>query len=323
MKRSLLFAVLAAAVFIGCEKDDDNPVDPGTNTGATFTTGNIKTRPVHFSFATKDTVAASAAWDMKLTTLYSPDDSLRQYPFPGIVLNPTTGVTGTFVDQKFDLVTASAVTGLKKDILDTVAVDSIRTSIKTSPVYYSFDLRDTVSASGNWDIKWTVNASNEPLVVLNRNKGVTGTVLEGTDFATLNTAALSLGTTDANDTTLVIGNKCFLYAGPPTHRLNPVAGRVFVVRTINGARVKFRTLSYYNAAGTSGFPKFEYAAPERYSIGTFILKYAGPPTHKLNPFTDRTFVVKTGAGAFVKFEILTYYNEAGTSGYVKFKYQIQ
>jgi hypothetical protein len=87
--------------------------------------------------------------------------------------------------------------------------------------------------------------------------------------------------------------------------------------------VKFRTLSYYNAAGASGYPKIEFVAPERYSIGTAVLKYAGPPTHKLNPYTDRTFVVKTQDGKFAKFEMLSYYNEAGASGYMKFKYEIQ
>lgn len=321
MNMKALFIIIFFALFIGCEKDETTNPTP-TPTGFTFTTGNIKVSPAYFSVSARDTVAATANWDMKFTALYAPDDSLRQFAFPGVVLNPSAGVLGTFVDQQFSVVNPSSVPNLKRDILDTVAIDSTR-NIKTSPVYYSFDSRDTTSADGNWDIKWTVNSFMEPIVVLNKDKGVTGITLDNVDFHTVNTPSIPVLESDVNDTTLVIGNKCFLYAGPPTHRLNPVANRVFVVRTINGARVKFRTLNYYNSAGTSGYPQFEYVAPERYSIGTFILKYAGPPTHKLNPYPNRTFVVKTSGGSFVKFEMLTYYNEAGASGYVKFNYEIQ
>lgn len=321
MKKLILTTPLFVLLFIGCEKDKD-PVTPPVSGSNTFSSSNVKTSPVYFSFSSKDSVQSTQQWDLKLTTLFSPDDSLRQFPFPGIVLNSSLGVLGTFVDQKFDLVNPSAVTGLKKDIVDTLGIDSTR-NIKTSPVYYSFDLRDTTSVDGNWDIKWTVNAFMEPIVVLNTGKGVTGKVLDNSNFSTLSAALVTGLESDLNDTTLVIGNKCFLYAGPPTHKLNPVANRVFVVRTINGARVKFRTLNYYNSAGASGYPKIEFAAPERYSLGTFVLKYAGPPTHKLNPYTDRTFVVKTHDGKFAKFEMLSYYNEAGVSGYMKFKYEIQ
>jgi len=320
MKQVLLFATLAFLLLLGCEKkDDNNPVTPPSSSNV-FTSGNIKVSPVYFSFAAKDSVPSTQNWDMKLTTLYSPEDSLRQFPFPGIVINSKAGVLGTYVNQKFDLVNPSAISGLKKDILDTLAMDSTR-NIKTSPVYYSFDLRDTTSADGNWDIKWTVNTFMEPIVVLNKNKGVTAKVLDNTDFATLSAALVTGLETDVNDTTLVIGNKCFSY-NPTTHRLSPVANRVFVIRTINGARVKFRTLSYYNTAGSSGYPKIEFVAPERYSIGTAVLSYNGA-THKLNPYTDRTFVIKTYDGKFAKFEMLSYYNEAGASGYMKFKYEVQ
>lgn len=321
MKYLLVTLALAGLLFTGCEKDDA-AVTPTPTTSNVFTSSNIKTKPVYFSFAAKDSVASTGSWDLKLTTVYAPDDSLRQFPSPGIVLNSALNVTGTYVDVKYENVDPSTVTGLTKDALDTLVTDSTR-SIKTSPVYYSFDKRDTTAADGNWDVKMTINASNEPLIVLNKNKGVTGKVLDATPFATFSPASLTNLESDVNDTTLVIGNKCLLYAGPPTHKLNPIANRTFVVRTINGARVKFQMLSYYNAAGASGFMKFQFVAPERYSIGSFCLKYAGPPTHKLNPYPDRTFVVKTAAGAFAKFKLLTYYNEANVSGYMKFEYAIK
>jgi hypothetical protein len=320
MKNLLISFALIGILMAGCEKDDTS-VTPTPASSNVFTTSNIKTKPVYFSFASKDSVAATAAWDLKLTTVFAPDDSLRQFPSPGIVLNSALNVTGTYVDVKYESVDPAAVSGLTKDALDSLVIDSTR-SVKSMPVYYSFDKRDTTAADGNWDVKLTVNAAMEPLIVLNKAKGVTGKTLDATPFSTYNAAQTALES-DVNDTTLVIGNKCFLYAGPPTHRLNPIANRTFVVRTINGARVKFQTLSYYNAAGSSGYMKFQYAAPERYSIGSFCLKYAGPPTHKLNPYTDRTFVVKTSAGSFAKFKLLTYYNEANVSGFMKFEYAVK
>lgn len=322
MKHLVVLFSLAAFLFIGCE-NDDAAVTPTPTSNIVFTSGNIKTKAVYFSFAAKDSVASTAAWDLKLTTLYAPDDSLRQFPFPGIALNPSGTVSAAIVDgTPFASVNQTTVTGLKKDIVDTVKVDSTR-NIKTMPLYYSFARRETTTVTGNWDVKLTVNASMEPIMILNKEKGVTAKVLDGTDYATLKAATVTDLQTDINDTTLAIGNKCFLYAGPPTHRLNPVANRTFVIRSADGTRTKAKMLSYYSAAGTSGYFKFEYTAPEYYSIGTGVLKYAGPPTHKLNPITDRTFVVSTTTGARAKFKMLTYYNEAGASGYMKFEYEVK
>jgi hypothetical protein len=322
MKKIFALMILSGVLITGCEKDDTT-VTPTTPTSNVFTSGNVKTKAVYFSFAAKDSVASTAAWDMKLTTLYAPDDSLRQFPFPGIALNPSGVVAGTIVDgTPCASVDPSTVTGLKKDIVDTVKIDSTR-SIKGTPLYYSFARRETTTVTGDWDVKLTINASAEPLIVLNKIKGVLGKVLDNTDYATLNAATVTGLEADVNDTTLVIGNKCFLYAGPPTHKLNPVTNRTFIIRSSNGARIKAKMLNYYNAAGTSGYFKFEYSAPEAYSLGTSILKYAGPPTHKLDPITDRTFVVNTSAGAKAKFKMLTYYNAAGASGYMKFEYEVK
>lgn len=320
MKKIILATIFSILILAGCEKKEDI-LTPTVTEDPIFTTSNIKTKPVYFSFAAKDTVASTSVWDMKLTTVFAPDDSARQFPFPGIVLNSASNVLGTFIDKKYENVDAATVSGLIKDITDTLWTDSTR-NIKTTPVYYSFDKRDTTSADGNWDVKMTINASQEPLIILNKAKGVTGKVVDNTTFSTYSPMTVALES-DVNDTTLVIGNKCLLYAGPPTHKLNPIPGRTFVVRTINGARVKFQMLNYYNAAGASGYMKFEVVSPERYAIGSYCLNYAGAPTHKLNPYTDRTFVVKTSAGKFAKFKILTYYNEAGASGYMKFQYVVK
>lgn len=45
-----------------------------------------------------------------------------------------------------------------------------------------------------------------------------------------------------------------------------------------------------------------------------------PGTHNLTPQPDVVFVVKTSAGRFVKLAFVSYYDEAGTPGYVQFRW---
>ncbi len=322
MKNTLFFTIVIAALLTGCEKKDENPITPAPSGTSTFTSTNIKVKPVYFSFAAKDSVASTASWDLKLTTIYAPDDSTRSFPFPGVVLNPTlSSVSGTYYDVKFENVDLSTATGFKKDILDTLTTFSTN-NIKTAPVYFSFEKRDTVPSTADWDIKMTVDAQFSPKIILNRQKGVTAKVFDTAGFS-FATAGKTTGlASDENDTTNVIGTQCLAY-NPTTHKLTPYSDRKFIVKTVNGSRVIFQMLDYYNTAGASGFMKFQFISPELYAIGTNCLKYAGPPTHKLNPYPDRTFVVQTATGAKAKFKLLTYYNELGVSGYMKFQYEVK
>ncbi len=179
MKHVFLSAVLAVLLVMGqgCKKDSDTVVDtPATGT-ATFSTANIKTSPVYFSFDAKDTVKSTQAWDVKFTTMFAPDDSTKSFAFPGVALNRALNVQGKIVD--------------------------------------------------------------------------------GTAFEAVNAAAVSGLATDKNDSTYVIGTLALSY-DPASHKLSPYANRVFVIKTASGKTVKFRILSYYNTAGASGYVTFEY-----------------------------------------------------------------
>lgn len=323
MRNTFLIFSFGFLLLIGCEKKDDT-VTPETPKGtSSFTTANIKTKSVYFSFSANDTVAGTAQWDVKFTRLAAPDDSLKSFPiYPGIVLNNSLGVLAAFTDNAdFSAFKASSAAGFKNDILDTVAVDSTA-GIKVTPVYYSFDSRETTSVSGPWDIKMTINAMQEPLIILNSAKGVTGKVIDGEVFENVQAATVPDLITDTNDTTLVIGNKCLQY-DPSTHLMHPYTNRTFIVRTLNGARVKFKMLDYYRS-NVSGFMKFQFTAPERYAIGTALFSYN--PDHSLTPYSKRVFSIKTSAGKFVKLQPLTYYKITGTtkeSGYIKFDYVVE
>lgn len=173
---ALAVGLLAAA---GCEKKEDAPVTPSPTGGSgIFTSSNVKTAPVYFSFDAKDSVPVSGAWDLKLTTMYAPDDTAKAFKYPGIALNRQRNVQAKIVDgQTYESVDQSAATALQ---------------------------------------------------------------------------------TDPNDTTVIIGIRCLYYTGPPSHRLNPYDNRTFVVQTGSGKRAKLRMLSYYNDQGVSGYMKFEY-----------------------------------------------------------------
>lgn len=319
MNKQFLLLPLLVALFLGCENDNTTDPPPPT-TGKTFTSGNIKNTPVYFSFDAGDSVSSSANWDMKLTgKLYSPEDSLKQFPFPGIVLNPALNVLGTYVDGiAYELVDPSQVPNLKKDELDSLTTFQTG-NIKYTPVYYSFDARDTVSSDQNWDIKLMRNAATEPIIILNRTKGITASVVDGIPFSNVTAAKDSTLAPDPSDTTFIIGNKCFAY-NPATHTLAPYTDRTFVLRTNNGARVKFRMLEYV-MNGDIRAVKFEFVAPERYSIGTLCLKYLGAAGgHNLEPYQNRNFVIQTSSSKRVKFRMLSYLRSIGE---MKFEYEIK
>lgn len=179
MRTITLSVILAAALILGqgCKKDGDTIVDPPAAGAITFSTGSIMQTAAYFSFDTKDTVKATQAWDIKLTTLFAPNDLTRSYPFPGIALNRTRNVTGKIVD--------------------------------------------------------------------------------GTAFETLDPSTVTGLAPDASDSTYVIGTLALSY-NPTTHIVSPYDKRVFVVKTPTGKLVKFRMVSCYSTTGALGYMTFEY-----------------------------------------------------------------
>ncbi|MDG1730960.1 MAG: HmuY family protein [Polaribacter sp.] len=58
------------------------------------------------------------------------------------------------------------------------------------------------------------------------------------------------------------GNGWYTYAGPPTHAINPIAGKVFVIKTIEGNYAKMEIKNYYKdgvlGQDTSRYYTFDY-----------------------------------------------------------------
>jgi hypothetical protein len=140
-------------------------------------------------------------------------------------------------------------------------------NVKNSPAYFSFDKKDTTAPTQTWDIVLTntlmsvdpsIPPIKYPVIQFNRSSNVSGAIVDGKEYDTIDPSAVTGLKTDTNDTTLVIGTNCLNYDGT-THRLSPFPNRSFVVRTASNKLVKFRLVSYYNTAGVSGYITFDYA----------------------------------------------------------------
>lgn len=141
-------------------------------------------------------------------------------------------------------------------------------NVKVSPVYFSFDSKDSTTSSGSWDLKLTTMVAPDdtsgafqfPGIQLNRTRGVLAKIVDGIPFDSVNVANVT-GLNGDTDTSYAIGTFCLYYTGTtgnPPHRLIPYQDRTFVIKSGSGKLAKLRMLSYYNQAGTSGYMTFEY-----------------------------------------------------------------
>jgi hypothetical protein len=88
------------------------------------------------------------------------------------------------------------------------------------------------------------------------------------------------------------------------------------LRTVQAKIVDGMEFPNVNGSTTSGLASDNGSTA---IIGVNCLNYDSN-THLLNPFANRTFVVKTGSNARTKFKMISYYNDALVSGYMTFDY---
>jgi len=145
-------------------------------------------------------------------------------------------------------------------------------NVKLSPVYFSFDLKDSTTQTGAWDLKLTTMTAPEdtlgtfkfPGIQLNKTRNVKAKIVDNANLDSLNALTVTELVGDT-DTSYAIGTLCLYYTGTtgtPPHSLKPYDKRIFVVETGSGKRVKFQMKSYYNTAGASGYMTFDYIVYE-------------------------------------------------------------
>ena len=120
----------------------------------------------------------------------------------------------------------------------------------TNYALFSFTSSDTVPLSDSATTKWDIGFKGTTIIL---NGGVSG---PGTtsgqvvtiDYDNLNTAPSSGFTMDGSGSYAIptgSGNGWYTYAGPPTHKIEPIAGRTIVVQTTGGDYYKIQIISYY------------------------------------------------------------------------------
>lgn len=149
--------------------------------------------------------------------------------------------------------------------------------IETNPyVYFSFAMGQAVDSLDSWDIAF----KGTHIIT---NSGVSGTgnaksaIVEST-FADVTEVIESVLRVDTDAEKAIPGgsdNGWYHYAGPPSHLITPIAGRIIVVKTNDGKYAKMEILSYYKDA-----PSEPNAMTDQGATLTFNYTYQDDGTNK-------------------------------------------
>jgi hypothetical protein len=123
----------------------------------------------------------------------------------------------------------------------------------TNYQYFSFATGDTVPFADSSTTKWDIAFKGTTVIVNGGTSGPgnAGVIMKDTLFTEVLTAPASGYAQDgATSKAIPTGsnNGWYNYAGPPSHLIAPIAGRVFIVRTADGKYVKMEFISYYKGA---------------------------------------------------------------------------
>jgi hypothetical protein len=304
-----------------CSKKDNTPVTPGPSTNPTFQTSNVKLGSVYFSF---DDKAEVAQWDVKFGEYASPPSP---YPVPMLFTNYSR------LGDQYITVSKTAETSL--DAVQTVTNATFQRDTDTSVL------------GGNWYNynPTTHSLSSKGLVYLVRGSdGITYKFRIDNQAGKVFTVSYSgmksdstWGATQIVNIDFTAGEQLLNFAkGTVTKKSWDVKCTIIMVPTPIGP-MSFPGIALNRDANVTGKvvdgTAFDGVDPATvtglqtdvdtsFVIGTNCLSY-DENTHRLSPYTNRTFVVSTTAGKRAKFRLLSYYNDAGASGFMKFEYVVK
>ena len=128
---------------------------------------------------------------------------------------------------------------------------------------FDFSTGETTMSATDWDIAFrgtdiiinggiSSGGTDEP-----SRTGDAGAYIANGTMAGVTSANVSLLTQDTENAH-VLAN-WYTYAGPPTHAINPTAGKILVIRTRDGRYAKVEILSYYeDGEANADFTDFRY-----------------------------------------------------------------
>lgn len=122
---------------------------------------------------------------------------------------------------------------------------------------FNFETGSLTTSETDWDIAFrgtaiiinggaSFGATDEP-----ERTGNAAVYIENATMASVTEVTTTSLIQDSEDGYAIIpgsGNGWYSYAGPPTHLITPIAGKILIVRTRDGKYAKIEILSYYKDA---------------------------------------------------------------------------
>ncbi len=130
---------------------------------------------------------------------------------------------------------------------------------------FDIDSGEITTSTTDWDIAFrgtTILVNGGDAIGLNDEPARTGNAsayVENGSMATVTAANVNSLAQDGTSGLAIpngSGNGWYTYAGPPTHLISPIAGKILVVKTTEGKYAKIEILSYYKDLDTTGDSRY-------------------------------------------------------------------
>lgn len=94
-----------------------------------------------------------------------------------------------------------------------------------------------------------------------------------------------------------------------------------LLNSANGTMAAFVDNVNYDVVNPSDYQALlKFDSVDNYAIGTNFFRY-DQNTHKLSPYDNRVFIIKSSEGELYKMKAISYYNSFGKSGFIVFEYK--
>lgn len=193
--------------------------------------------------------------DLNQYTAFPPSESSKFYTFRYYIQNDGSDNLNHSTKKRFNDLNAS----------------------KPEFTLFNLSLGDTIPLSDSATTKWDIGFKGTTLIL---NSGVSGIGLtEGqvasssfNDLITAPTSGYAQDSVSGNAIPTGSGNGWYTYAGPPTHKIEPIPGKTIVIKLSNGKYAKLEVLSYYKGyPDLSQYTAFPPSEPSKhYTFNYFV-----------------------------------------------------
>jgi hypothetical protein len=152
---------------------------------------------------------------------------------------------------------------------------------KSEYTLFNLSLGDTIPLSDSATTKWDIGFKGTTLIVNSGVSGISSTegqVVSSTfnDLTTAPTSGYAQDSASSNAIPTGSGNGWYTYAGPPTHKIEPIPGKTLAIKLNNGKYAKLEILSYYQGyPDLSQYTAFPPSEPSKYYTFNYFVQQDG------------------------------------------------